>query len=78
MIELEGEDLVTVYLPDTYHEPGAYATNFAGERITNIVQSTQPVGLSENEPGLYHVEYTVTNDAGVSANHARMVLVDGQ
>lgn len=60
-ITLNGDENMTIYISDTWTDPGATATNYKGKDISDDVEITGTVGA---DAGVYTIDYTVSDKGG--------------
>lgn len=71
-LELNGESTVFWALGETYEEPG-YVAEMNGEDVTDQVVIDGSVDV--NTPGIYNLDYVITNVDGYSVTKSRTVMV---
>lgn len=64
-ISLQGPDTITLYIGQTYTEPGASAIDFNGEDISDKI--VQNGAVDATQVGNYIIQYNVTDDFGLIA-----------
>lgn len=72
-ITLYGSETITLYVGNSYNEPGYSAKDSLGANITSKVQVTSYVNTKV--AGTYYVNYSVTDSYGNSASKTRIVVV---
>ncbi|MBE7001212.1 MAG: DUF5011 domain-containing protein [Ruminococcaceae bacterium] len=73
ILTLEGGQLSFIMVGDNYEEPGCTATDFRdGDLSANVIVSGDVDG---NIPGIYTLQYSITNSIGVAATKERTIYV---
>ncbi len=70
-IKLNGDNPMSIYLGDTYEEPGAVVTDNSGETIEAVITGT----VDSNALGDYVITYTATDSSGNTFTITRTVSV---
>ncbi len=73
VIVLNGDETITLKVGDTYHEPGARATDEVDGDISSKIKISGTVNTSR--AGTYHITYKVTNSVGKEAMKIRTIIV---
>lgn len=73
LLRLNGESLMTVYLGDSYNEPGATAFSLVDGDLTSSIVTNGVVDTGNQ--GTYTITYTVTDSQGFKVSKTRTVKV---
>lgn len=72
-ITLNGDQNVTLFVGESYTDPGVIAIDFEDGVVTQNVQTTS--NLSTVEPGNYETTYTITDSGGLTSSVTRFFTV---